>query len=347
MKLLHTRITTLALLLSTLSPPLWAVTADGSFTATAVCDAYLSKNKKTNPDGAKVTVGTTYSVIEANTADDPTWYRLVVDGAAPPERWVDKACGEGKVQVAQQTTGGSSGPTSTPTSPGNGAPTQCTTPGLADGYVFAVSWQSAFCESHRTKPECGSATPESWSANNFTLHGLWPNLTACGTNYGFCSSQPKQKAFCDYPTLPLNETVFQSLGQVMPSAAAGSCLQLHEWYKHGTCQTQWDGNGYFEVAVDLTRQFNDSGIAPFIAQRVGQSVSTQDFLDTVDRSLGEGAHKRLKITCDEGNLVDIYMTLPAAIPAKPNLTDLIRQGKEAFSSNCGESFRVDAVGYAL
>ncbi|CAK0769278.1 ribonuclease T2 [Gammaproteobacteria bacterium] len=326
------RISILILLLATtLSSSLSAVPATGSFAATSVCPAYVSKNRQTNPDNARIVVGTRYPVIEANQADHPTWYRLRIATVNPSERWVDVQCGTVKPEPA---IGGNSG--------GAG---DCNTPGLADSYVFAVSWQSAFCETHRDKPECGSAAPQGWATSNFTLHGIWPSLTKCGANYAFCSPQPQQKVFCTYPTLPLSNSVKVALGEVMPSATAGSCLQRHEWYKHGTCQKEWDVNSYFEVGVNLTRQFNDSGIGPFVAKHVGKVVNTQDFLAEIDRDLGVGASKRMKFNCQNGNLVDIYMNLPMTIPATPKLAELLQQGKPGFTSDCGSSFRVDAVGY--
>ncbi|CAK0740827.1 ribonuclease T2 [Gammaproteobacteria bacterium] len=336
--------TLIFLLSSTLSFSVPAIPADGSFTATTACPAYVSKNKKTNPDNAKITTGTTYPVIEVNTANDPEWYRLRVNEANPPERWIDVKCGTPKVATTENSS--NSGTTTTgSTGESGGKGSDCTTAGLADGYVFAVSWQSAFCETHRSKPECNSATSQSWSANNFTLHGLWPNLAKCGIDYGFCSPQPKQTAFCNYPSLPLSPSVSKSLGQVMPSAAAGSCLQLHEWYKHGTCQKEWTADGYFEIAIDLARQFNESGISSFVDKHIGKKVMTQDFLNEIDRDLGTGAHERMKLTCQGGDLVDIYMNLPATIPATPKLAELLPQGKTGFNSTCGDSFHVDAVGY--
>lgn len=314
----------------------------GTFTADKACEAYTNKpekpgSEKKNPDGAKLEVGEVYPVLDANKPAGPTWYRLDVADANPSQRWVDASCGTAQVKTESVDT--------------NKPAVDCKKPGQADSYVFAVSWQAAFCETHMAKPECASATPSSWAAGHFTLHGLWPNLNACGTNYGFCSSQAKAAAFCDYPEPAIQGATLDKLKVAMPSAGAGSCLQRHEWYKHGTCQTEWNADGYFDVALQLADQFNKSGAADYMGQHLGQMVAADEFFAVIDKGLGAGAHERMKFTCQllkEGDksvfaLVDIYMNLPAVIPAKPDLKQLLQAGKPGFYSNCGSSFRVEAI----
>jgi len=309
-----------------------ALAEEAMFRATSACPAYESKNKKTNTGAINVAVGTSYRVAEILPPDSPapSWYRLQVDGAPNSAlRWVSADCGSASGTVAAAHGGG------------NGAGAACSVGGQADGYVFAVSWQSAFCAGRGDKPECRVDNPAAWSGKNFTLHGLWPNKSSCGTRYGFCSIA-QAKAFCDYPEPPISPEVFKQLAEVMPSAGAGSCLQRHEWYKHGTCQTQWNADGYFKVAIELTRQFNDSGVAAFMQSNMGKTVRTADFIGAIDKSLGVGAHRGMKIMCSSGMLVDIYIDLPSAIATAPNLRDLVARGGTGFSSSCGDRFEVAA-----
>lgn len=313
--------------------PFAAHAASGSFTADSSCEATTNKadrpdKPKKNPDNARLSTGQTYTVIDASA--DTSWLRIVIPSAQPAQRWVPASCG-----TSQLNAGSASG--------GSQPAASCSTTGQADSYVFAVSWQAAFCASHQQKPECASATPSSWAAGNFTLHGLWPNKTSCGTNYGFCSSQPQQKNFCAYPEPAISADTFAQLGQVMPSAAAGSCLQRHEWYKHGTCQSTWDADGYFQTAITLTQQFNTSGPAAFMRANLGKQVRASDLYSAIDQGLGSDAHQRMKFTCSNGQLVDIYINLPATIPTPPDLRQLIGAAKPGFSSNCGDSFTVDSL----
>ena len=177
------------------------------------------------------------------------------------------------------------------------------------------------------------------------MHGLWPNKKSCGTGYGLCGKYKTEKRpFCDYDPVSLQAETQDKLGKFMPSAAHGSCLQRHEWYKHGTCQTEYDADGYFIIAMRLLDEFNTSGIADFMTQNIGKSVSTSSFFEKVDDALGEDASRRLQIACKEGMLVDVYIRLPADLPENASLETMIQQAEPAFNNKCGASFRVDAIG---
>lgn len=299
--------------------------ASGSLTATQPCPAYQSKRNQTNPDHATLAVGRSYPIIESDSASNPGWYRIILDGAQPRERWIEASCGSlGATTARRLPAGGDS----------------CNQPDQADSYILAVSWQTAFCESHRSKPECRQQRA------SFTLHGLWPNKSSCGTSYGFCGEQREQKgSFCDLKPLPISAQTRQQLGEVMPSAAAGSCLERHEWHKHGSCQTTWDVDRYYQRAIQLTREFNQGAISRFMAQNSGRQVKTAQLFAAVDQALGANAHRRLQLGCDNGNLVDVYIALPRTLPANATLAELIQQTPERFSNRCGASFRVDAAGY--
>src|SRR5438552_1569673 len=81
--------------------------------------------------------------------------------ADPERRWVKVSCGH---------LSGSSAATA-PAAPGaQGKPAGSGKP----EYVFALSWQSAFCETKSNKTECRAQNPNEFDATNFTLHGLWP-----------------------------------------------------------------------------------------------------------------------------------------------------------------------------
>lgn len=332
MKLNHWVFVSLSLCL--LSPVALAVSIHGSFEASQSCDAYLSIKQKNNPDQAEVQAGQQYELIEINKPNDPNWYRLKLSSAKPSERWVASNCGKAHYQQAS----------ASPVTSTSGNPAQCHTSDKIDSYVFAVSWQAAFCETHQGKPECRIHAPDSFQASHFTLHGLWPNQSSCGTNYGFCGAVTQQKNFCDYQPVPMNADTQKSLAIVMPSVAAGSCLDRHEWYKHGSCQTR-PADQYFDTAMNLLKQFNDSGIADFIAANVGKDMDIEAFLQKIDEKLGDGAHLRMKIGCDKNNnLVDIYMNLPKTIMEDSSLKALIAQGTPAYSAeNCSPRFHVDKL----
>lgn len=311
-----------------------SVSATGEFTATQSCQAYQSMRRKTNPGAVQLEIGKTYPVSELNVPGSTTWYRLRVEGADPEQRWAYFECGTVTLNDQKE-----------PSSEGQDDENQCETAGLADSFVFALSWQPAFCETHHDKPECSVNDSSSYQANNFTLHGLWPNKKACGTGYGFCGKYKREVSpFCNYDSVPMQAKTIQELGVVMPSASHGSCLQRHEWFKHGTCQTQWKADAYYQTAMRLLKDFNQSGMASFMQKNIGKTVSTESFFDAVDKAFSADAHLRLQISCSNGRLVDVYISLPAALPPDQSLGALMQQARPNFRNTCGSTFEVDAIG---
>lgn len=313
-------------------PPTWANKATGVFAAQQSCPAYVSKNNATNPDNAQILAGGNYNIVEVNKPDHPSWYRVVLPNATPKERWVGAECGNAQVTGGGSETGN------------NGNSDSCNITGQADSYVLALSWQPAFCETKQDRPECRITDPNVYQAKHFTLHGLWPNKQKCGIKYGFCGEvKGKKENFCDYPAVTLDSDSQTALAEVMPSVTAGSCLERHEWYKHGTCQTR-TMEDFFDLSVDLTRQFNDSGMAYFMNRKIGQQVHTKDFLNRVAAVLGSTARERIKLNCDQGMLVEIQLNLVPDLTPGADLEKLIANAPAQSNSNCGEAFRVDAIG---
>lgn len=303
----------------------------GTIVARQQCQAYVSKNKRTNPGKVKLELNKSYQIFEANRSSNANWYRIRVTTVSPSARWVSKTCGDVTIGTVD------------PVIPGGDD--LCRTAGHEDSYKLALSWQPAFCETHQAKPECQLDNPKLYQASNFVLHGLWPNKKACGTHYGYCGEvRNKPGDFCDYPVLNLFTHVRTELQQIMPSASAGSCLQRHEWHKHGTCQVKWSIDEYFEHAIDLTRQFNESGVGYFMSRNIGKQVSEEDFYKRVDCALGANAHKRLNLKCKNGKLVDVYISLPLDSSINQDLSVLMSRATEDFSSNCGGNFRIDPIG---
>ncbi len=317
-----------------------SVPISGTLTAEHACQAYVSKNDKTNPNFQLLRIGASYPVFEANTADDPQWYRVRIEGAAPAERWVHKFCGEIVIAGGEPDPGTQPIPTACPI-------TNCTLPDTEESYLLALSWQPAFCETSagRSKPECANDDPDSYQAKHFTLHGLWPNkLSRCGTNYGYCGAVCTRPggSMCNYPAVELSDPVRADLAGVMPSVDAGSCLQRHEWWKHGVCSGM-DTDDYFTIATTLTREFNDAGPAALMAAHIGGSVAVETFLQTVDEAFGARTRNLLELSCNNGNLAEVRISLPKDIDEGEHLTDLFarmtRDGSPS-TSGCGNAFRV-------
>lgn len=218
----------------------------------------------------------------------------------------------------------------------------CQTAGQADGLVLALSWQQNFCKSRPEKPECRSPDRSFFDSGALSLHGLWPNKAACGTKYGFCGTiTRKPKNFCAYPTLDLDPEIRALLNQVMPSAKAGSCLQRHEWFKHGTCSQNWDQNGYFEQAIALTHQFNDPKLKNFLRQHQGKTVQITQLRQIFQTLWGKTGSQRIQLKCRKNSLSDIYVYLPVYHGSPPPLKRLLSTGTNRPTDTCKNSFRIE------
>ncbi|MEI8632713.1 hypothetical protein P4S72_13420 [Vibrio sp. PP-XX7] len=115
------------------------------------------KTRKPILGNVMLQVGADYSIQEQNTATGATWFRIEIANANPALRWVSLDCGE----VTIGDSGSSSGDDS------SGGTSSCSTAGQGDSYVFAMSWQPAFCETHASKPECQVTDTSAYQAGPF------------------------------------------------------------------------------------------------------------------------------------------------------------------------------------
>jgi ribonuclease T2 len=131
----------------------------------------------------------------------------------------------------------------------------------------------------------------------------------------------------------------------MPSIDAGSCLDRHEWYKHGTCAVPWTAQEYFHLAAALVKEFNDAGMAQIMADNLGRSVKERTFRKAIDRAFGEGAAQRVKLECSNKMLVGVAISLPQDLDRTATLKDVILEGQKRSGSNCNGRFQIDRAGH--
>jgi ribonuclease T2 len=298
----------------------------GSFKAAKACPMYQSKAKKTNPDNRFTSIDSSYTILDA--APSPTkadWVQVKAPGTT--DRWVEITCGTATFQTSPDTT------------KPNG---QCHAYGTYDSHVFAISWQAGFCLGHADKPECQNLGKETFARNHFTLHGLWPNKTVCGINYNFCGNvTQEQKDFCKFPVVPLDSQVFTMLGTVMPAAKYGSCLERHEWWKHGTCRDS-SANSYYMLSMNLLNDVNNSEfVEHFLQPNIGKSVTLTLFNAAFDNTFGSDAHTRIGINCSKGGvLTEIQINLPKEL--NKSFAELLAQGTPQKGS-CPENFSIPSA----
>jgi len=232
-------------------------------------------------------------------------------------------------------------------------------------YTLALSWQTGFCQSHydRYKKESKICKKQQDSADKrsfITVHGLWPSLpdsvAARGVDekrwirYG-CSTRPlpdmpqvNASNKCNAPVTGISLEVASKLADIMPAAGGDSCLERYEYAKHGIC-FGFNSNDYFDTIVRLSNEVKQQALGDFIQKYYGQVVTREAFNRAVKESWGDDAVKAIKLNC-HGNpayLTDIQIAVRADKINLPLHSASFAAQKSM--GNCGNTFRLDALGY--
>ncbi|MDX8479426.1 ribonuclease [Mesorhizobium sp. VK24D] len=312
------------------------VKMSGTFVADSACPATQAIKSGKNPGDVSTRAGQSYPLLAGN-KDEPTHYLIQVPGADPERRWVKISCGHVSGSSASTT----SAPTDPmkPSLPASGKPE----------YVFALSWQPAFCETKANKPECKAQNPNEFDATHFTLHGLWPQPNG---NF-YCQVPASDKAndnpahWAELPAVKLDANTRTELEQVMPGTA--SKLERHEWIKHGTCygKSQQD---YFSDAVNLMRAVNASPVRDLFTKNIGKQLTSDQIRDAFDKAFGKGAGERVRVSClvdpSSGRRLIGELTLGLSGPIGPDskLGELLLASAPTSKAGCPKG-TVDAIGF--
>lgn len=197
------------------------------------------------------------------------------------------------------------------------APKACQTADRHDSFVLAVSWQPGFCE-HKAgaaaedKPECVAMAQGELVVHNLTLHGLWPNRQACGTQYGNCRSTP----------LKLSPATLERVRPWMPNFYFSTEFGSYEWKKHGSCQTSLDDDAYFRKAVTAVELINDSEIGRTVRRSVGRSFQRKDLIAAL-AAVHPQAARSVTLLCSGRQLYEIRVKLPRDFRVDKGMTGLL------------------------
>jgi ribonuclease T2 len=222
--------------------------------------------------------------------------------------------------------------------------TQSTAPRTASDQflILAASWQPAFCEGARDRPECTSQGRNRFDADHFSLHGLWPRDQYCGVS---AAQRERDEAsrWSALPAVELDPATRRLLDEVMPGTR--SLLERHEWIKHGTCFSD-DPGPYFATSILLLAALNASPVRELFAANIGNSLSRDEIRGAFDAAFGPGAGNRVRIACEDDGRRRIITELTIGLYGSPGQTPNL--GKLMLAANptdggC-EGGIVDAVG---
>lgn len=208
--------------------------------------------------------------------------------------------------------------------------------------ILAASWEPAFCEGARNKPECTSMGKTRFDASHFSLHGLWPRDEYCGVA-STIQQLDRDGRWQQLPPVNLPADLQKTLDQVMPGTR--SQLERHEWIKHGTCYGT-DQASYYAAATALLAQLNASKVRDLFANNIGKELTQAEIRTAFDDSFGSGAGQRVRIACEnDGNrriISEITIGLLGAVNDKTRMSDLIRAARPT-EGGCERGI-VDPVG---
>ncbi|PZM13665.1 ribonuclease [Rhizobium tubonense] len=161
-------------------------------------------------------------------------------------------------------------------------------------FILAASWEPAFCATNEKKAECRGEKPNGFDATNFSLHGLWPMRQQYCDVAEDLRQADGHSDWNSLPEVPLSAKTRSLLAKAMPGTQSG--LERHEWIKHGTC-TKLSADDYFAGAVGLIEELNASAVRDLFAQNIGKTLDAEAIKAAFDKSFGEGASERVKMSC--------------------------------------------------
>lgn len=221
-------------------------------------------------------------------------------------------------------------------------------PGKFDYYVFSLSWQPAFCETHQDKKECKTMQEGDFDTRSLVLHGLWPSKNNDRKHaYGYCNVPQKIRSldnaanWCNMPFPDLSRTTIATLGTVMPGYQ--SCLENHEWYKHGVCSGM-SADTYFATAARYVEGVASTNLGTFISANVGRSVSLEALAAAAGKDFGAKA-AAIRYICQKGILNEVRLYLKKDLPAEGDITaDLLVAPDASEKSTCSGTVKIDQAG---
>ncbi|XAR65196.1 Ribonuclease T(2) [Bertholletia excelsa] len=133
-----------------------------------------------------------------------------------------------------------------------------------DFFFFVQQWPASYCDSRK-----GCCYPKTGKpAEDFSIHGLWPNYedgtypSNCDSSNSFDKSEHRRELAgrsAKSGGADLRPDKQNAKGLAYPCLPSGDGYKFwgHEWEKHGTCsESVLDQHGYFQTALGLKNKSN-------------------------------------------------------------------------------------------
>jgi ribonuclease T2 len=224
------------------------------------------------------------------------------------------------------------------------APTpEATSDAYTGEYVLTISWHPAFCETKPYLDECRDERSSDYSADHFSLHGLWPQDDEyCGVGEEIIAIDETNR-WDDLPPIEVSNTTWRDLQRVMPGTKDN--LERHEWVLHGSCAGV-SADSYFRRAIGFVEEINRSAVRDLLSRNIGRHVSRNQLRAAFDASFGDGAGRKVRLDCedddDRGLVFELRINLEGDAMNPTPMADLIHAARNA-SAGCDGGI-VDRVG---
>jgi len=287
------------------------------------CEAYNNMKHTKNTHHVILGEKGTYRVVKKHKGQ----YLVVIKNEQPAQRWVDSDCiditttsNETKKKSAISNTKKYYKPKSTQKSKVN---------------LLVVSWNNAFCQTHRSKKECRARS----SSNIISLHGLWPQPRS----QSYCNvpkrlvAKDKHHQWRDLPDMELESGTISLMKKYMPGYVSG--LQKHEWIKHGSCYGK-NENEYFSDALGYAKKIDTSTVGNLFRANIGKQISLKSIKDAFEKDFGKDSGKGIVLKCKNGLITELWITLTG----EENDLSALAKASSSKRSKCHKGI-VDPAGY--
>jgi ribonuclease T2 len=202
-------------------------------------------------------------------------------------------------------------------------------------YVLALSWQPAFCETRPGRRECREMRTGDYAADNFSLHGLWPQGDEyCGVSQRLIDAD--NRSWNELPRVELSGPTRSALERVMPGTRSN--LDRHEWIVHGTCSGA-TAERYYAASIALVEAINNSAVRDLLAGNPGQRVTRAALRSAFDQAFGAGAGRKVRLDCadDDGRqlALELRINLYGDAIASSDIAALMKRARDAGNGCAG------------
>lgn len=222
-------------------------------------------------------------------------------------------------------------------------------------YTLALTWQATFCENRASDLACAALDAGDWSAGNFALHGLWPNVDRnrddrINADDNYCLPADERAAAMEsawdaLPPTGIGADVAAELARIMPGVANG--LDRYQWAKHGSC-SGLAPTRYFTAAIARTEDVAGTALGRFVAAHLGEVVARHDMIAAFEMDFGKGSGRALRLFCRRSETAASLMEIRLALRVG-RVEEKLTRGSlvippTAKSGTCPARFRIEAAG---